>query len=97
MTGQTYPATPYLERMAADDGWQGQVVRDRHCQPSAIVAVRVGPTWTDAVVIEGEDRVKAARVRTENDGLIVPGGSGVVRSRHGGCTEVLAELLELPQ
>jgi hypothetical protein len=49
-------ATPYLRRMTLSNGWRGQLVRDRHGEFVAIVAVRIGPTWTDAVAIEGEDR-----------------------------------------
>ena len=63
MTGETYPATPYLRHMAADKQWQGQLVRDRHGQPYALVAVRVGPTWTDAVAIEAEDPRRTRRAR----------------------------------
>ncbi len=95
----TDAASQYLARMAADGRWQGQLVHDRQGQPSAIVAVRVGPTWTDAVVIEGEDRAMAVRTRTSDDGLILPtelpGSSGAVWHRDGDCAEVLAELLEL--
>ena len=66
----------------------------------AIVAVRVGRTWTDAVAIEGEDRTVAMRTRTE-DRLILPtdllGPSGVVWFRDGRCEAVLAELFELQE
>jgi hypothetical protein len=27
VTGETYPATPYLRRITADEQWQGQLVR----------------------------------------------------------------------
>lgn len=101
MSAVTYPATPYLQRMAADKQWQGQLVRDRHDEPVALVAVRVGPMWTDAVVIEGEDRCVAMRLRTNDDGLILPtelpGTSGAVWFRDGRAEDVLAELLELQE
>ncbi len=58
-----YPATRYLQRMTADNGWCGQLVRDRDGEPAVIVAVRVGPVWTDSVAIEGEDRCVAVRQR----------------------------------
>lgn len=67
-----------------------------------IVTVRIGPVWTDAVAIEGEDRCVAMRTRTnEGDGLILPtelsDGSGAVWRRDGRCVDVLGELLdELP-
>ncbi len=57
--GQTYPATPYLRRLTADNGWRAELIRDRHGEPAAIVAVRVGPSWPDSVAIEGEDRCVA--------------------------------------
>ncbi len=67
----------------------------------AIVAVRVGRTWTDAVAIEGEDRTVAMRTRTNEDRLILPtdllGPSGVVWFRDGRCKVVLAELFELQE
>lgn len=103
MTGQTYPSTPYLRRLTTANGWHGQLIRDRHGQPVAIVTVRIGPTWTDAVAIEGEDRVIAMRHRTADDGrsrLIVPGeppgSAGAVWQRDGRGEDVLAELFELP-
>lgn len=95
-----YPATPYLRRLTPVYGWRGQLIRDRHGQPVAIVAVRIGPTWTDSVAIEGEDRCVALRHRADSDRLILPSGppgsSGAVWLRDGRCAEVLAELLELP-
>ncbi len=101
MTGQTYPATPYLRHLTAANGWRGQLIRDRHGQPVAIVTVRIGPTWTDSVAIEGEDRCIAMRHRTHDDGLILPGEapdrSGAVWHRDGRCEAVLAELFELQQ
>jgi len=101
VTGETYPATPYLRCIAADKQWQGHLVRDRHGQPYALVAVHVGPTWTDAVAVEAEDRCVAICTRTNEDALILPteppDGSGVVWRRDGRCEDVLAELLELQQ
>jgi hypothetical protein len=95
-----YPATPYLRRMTAANGWRGQLVRDRQGQADVIVAVRIGPTWTDAVAIESEQRCVAMRYRTDGDRrLIVPGeppAAGAVWHRDGRCVDVLAELLELP-
>ncbi len=101
MTGRTYyPATPYVRRLTPQNGWRGRLIRDRHGQPVAIVAVRIGPTWTDSVAIEGEDRCVAFRHRTNEDRLILPseppGSSGAVWFRDGRCVDVLAELLELP-
>ncbi len=99
MTVPTYPATPYLRQLTAANGWRPELVRDRHGQPVAIVAVRIGPTWTDSVAIEGEDRCVALRYRTDDSGLIVPtdlsGTSGAVWHRDGACVDVLAELFEL--
>lgn len=99
MSGETYPATPYLRRLTAANGWHGQLVRNRHGEPVAIVTVRIGPAWTDSVAIEGEDRVIAMRHRTHQDRLIVPseppGSSGAVWFRHGRAEDVLAELFEL--
>ncbi len=100
MNGRTYPATPYLRRLTAANGWRGQLIRDRHGQPVVIVTVRAGPTWTDSVAIEGEDRCVAMRHRTHGDsGLIVPselpGTSGAVWHRDGRCEDVRAELFEL--
>ncbi len=104
MTGPTYPSTPYVRRMTVENGWRPELVRDRHGQPVAVVTVRIGPTWTDAVAIEGEDRCVAMRHRTDDDGrsrLIVPGeppgSAGAVWRRDGRVEDVLAELLdELP-
>lgn len=99
MIGQTYPATPYLRRMTAANGWRGELVRDRQGEPVAIVAVRVGTTWTDAVAIEGEDRCVALRHRTDDgrpNPLKLPNSSGAVWFRDGRCADVLAELFELP-
>ncbi len=86
MTVPTYAATPYLRQLTAANGWRPELVRDRHGEPVAIVAVRVGPTWTDAVAIEGEDRCVAMRSRTHDDSpLVVPeSASGTVWHRDGG-------------
>ncbi len=101
MTGPTYPATPYLRRMTVANGWRAELIRDRDGEPVAVVAVRAGPTWTDAVAIEGEDRTVAIRNRTNEDRLIVPselpGDSGAVWFRDGRCEDVLAELFELQE
>ncbi|MDQ3885481.1 MAG: hypothetical protein M3308_00320 [Actinomycetota bacterium] len=99
MTGRTYPATPYLRRLTADNGGCSELIRDRHGEPVAIVAVRRGPHWTDAVAIEGEDRCVAMRHRARDARLIVPSeppdGCGAVWSRDRRCADVLAELFEL--
>jgi hypothetical protein len=101
MTGPTYPATPYLRRMTVANGWRAELIRDRDGDRLAVVAVRAGPTWTDAVAIEGEDRTVAIRNRTNEDRLIVPselpGDSGAVWFRDGRCEDVLAELFELQE
>ncbi|MPZ66753.1 MAG: hypothetical protein GEU83_15010 [Pseudonocardiaceae bacterium] len=62
--------------------------------------MRIGPTWTDAVAIEGEDRCVAMRHRTHDDGGLIlptdlPGCSGAVWQRDGRAEDVLAELFEL--
>ncbi|MPZ67794.1 MAG: hypothetical protein GEU83_20690 [Pseudonocardiaceae bacterium] len=97
---QDQRATPYLRRLTAANGWRGELIRDQHGRADVIVAVRIGPPWTDSVAIEGEDRCIAMRHRTHDDGLIIPtelpGTSGAVWQRHGRCEDVLAELLELP-
>ncbi|MDQ3989333.1 MAG: hypothetical protein M3291_09080 [Actinomycetota bacterium] len=101
MTGQIYPATPYLRCLTPANGWRAELIRDRHGEPVAIVAVRVGQTWTDAVAIEGEDRTVAMRTRTNEDRLILPtelpGPSGAAWFRDGRCEAVLAELFELQE
>lgn len=79
MIEQTYPATPYLRRLTAAHGWQGELIFDGHGNPLVIVAVRVGPSWTDAVAIEGEDRCVAMRHRTRDSELIVPAEGAVWR------------------
>ncbi len=75
----TYPSTPYLRRLTAADGWHGRLIRDEHGNPLVIVTVRVGPTWTDSVAIEGEDRAVAMRHRTRDSDLIVPPRGAVWR------------------
>ncbi len=95
-----YAATPYLRRLTPANGWQGQLIRDAAGEPSVVVTVRVGPTWTDAVAIEAEDRCVAMRSRTHDDSpLIVPPEytSGAVWFRDGRTVDVLAELFELQQ
>lgn len=72
MSAVTYSATPYLRRLTAANGWRGQLIRDHHGRADVIVAVRVGPTFTDAVAIESEQRCVAMRYRTNEDALIVP-------------------------
>ena len=37
-----------------------------------MVAVRIGPTWTDSVAIAGENQTLAMRHRTNDDRLILP-------------------------
>lgn len=100
MTARTYPATPYLARLTPANGWHADVIRDGNGTPVVIVAVRIGPTWTDSVAIEGEDRTVAMRHRTRDDRLILPteqpGESRAVWHRDGRCEDVLAELFELP-
>jgi hypothetical protein len=99
MRMQTYPATPYLRQLTAENGWRGRLVRDRHGRADLIVAVRVGLTWTDSVAIEAEDRCVALRHRTHEGRLVLPielpSESRAVWQRAGRCEDVLAELLEL--
>jgi hypothetical protein len=97
----SYPATPYLQRMTSENGWAGQIVRDHRGEVDVIVAVRIGPTWMDAVAIESEERTVAMRHRTDDYGLsrlIVPGqppeAAGAVWFRDGRTVDVLAELLD---
>lgn len=101
MTTQIYPATPYLRRLTADNGWRGELVRDHHGRVDVIVTVRVGPVWTDAVAIAGEDRTVAMRYTTDECHLILPGQvpseSRAVWFRDGRCEDVLAELFELQE
>ncbi|MDQ3989235.1 MAG: hypothetical protein M3291_08580 [Actinomycetota bacterium] len=100
MSGPGYPATPLLARLSPANGWRHDLVGDGHGQPYALVAVRIGPVWTDSVAILGEDQTLAMRHRTRKTDLIVPaelpGESSAVWRRHGRCQDVLAELFELP-
>lgn len=100
MTGETYLSTPYLRRLTAANGWRGELVRDQHGRVDVIVAVRIGPAWTDAVAIAAENRVIAMRHRTDEDRPVLPGQlpseSRAVWQRDGRCEEVLAALFELP-
>ncbi len=101
MTGPVYPATPLLRRLTTAHGWRHDLARDAHGQPVAVVAVRIGPTWTDSVAIAGEDQTLAMRHRTNDDRLILPtelpSESRAVWRRHGRCEDVLAALFELPR
>ncbi len=100
MTGPGYPATPLLRRLTTANGWQHDLVCDAHGEPVAVVALRVGPVWTDSVAIAGENETIAMRHRTNDDRLILPtepaSESRAVWRRHGRCDDVLAELFELP-
>ena len=100
MTGPGYPATPLLRRLTAAHGWQHYLACDAHGEPVAVVAVRVGPVWTDSVAIAGENETLAMRHRTNDHRLILPtelpSESRAVWRRHGRCEDVLAELFELP-
>lgn len=95
----TYAATPYLRRLTAANGWRGQLIQDQHGRADAIVTVRIGPVWTDAVAIAGEDRTIAMRYRTDSDRLIVPcelpSETRAVWQREGRCEDVLGELFEM--
>jgi hypothetical protein len=99
MTGQSYPSTPYVRRLTRENGWRAGLIRDQHGRVAVIVAVRIGPLWTDSVVIAGEDHVVAMRHCTNEDRLILPaeppGESGAVWQRDGRAEDVLAELFEL--
>lgn len=64
MTGR--PPEALLRQLSPERGWRREMLRDEH-GPYAIVAVRVGPTWTDAVAIEGADRTVAMRHPTRDD------------------------------
>jgi hypothetical protein len=101
VTGYWHPAFRYAEQMTRENGWRHDVLPDRHGRPVALVAVRVGPRWTDSVAIEGEDRVIAMRHHTRDDSALIvpselPGESTAVWRRDGRAEDVLAELLELP-
>ncbi len=99
MSAETYPSTPYLRRLSRENGWHSELIRDEHGRVEVIVAVRVGPSWTDSIAIAGEDRVIAMRHRTHEGRLIVPGAlpseSRAVWQRDGCAEDVLAELFEL--
>ncbi len=100
MSGPGYPATPLLARLTAANGWHHDLVGDDCGEPYALVAVRIGPVWTDSVAIVAEDQTLAMRHRTNEDRLILPAElpseSRAVWRRHGRCEDVLAELFELP-
>jgi hypothetical protein len=89
-----------LRRLRAAHGWQHDLTCDARGEPAAVVAVRVGPVWTDSVAIAGENETLAMRHRTNDHRLILPtelpSGSRAVWRRHGRCEDVLAELFELP-
>lgn len=78
MAAQTYPATPYLRRLTLANGWRAELIRDRHGEPTAIVAVRVGPTWIAGILLlRGELVVgegTAYPAVSEQTDLGVPGG-----------------------
>jgi hypothetical protein len=59
VTGSGYRATPLLRLLTAANGWQHDVARDARGEPVAVVAVRVGPVWTDSVAIAGENETLA--------------------------------------
>lgn len=92
---------PYLQRLTPANGWRGELIRDHHGRPDVLVTVRVGPVWTDSVVIAGEERVIAMRHHTHDDSpLVIPSELRSERSaawfRDGRAEDVLAELFELP-
>ena len=55
-------------------------------EPYALVAVRIGPVWTDIVAIVGEDQTLAMRHRTNDDPLILPAELPRSRGRCGAVT-----------
>lgn len=95
-----YSADPLLRRLTPANGWCHDLISNVHGDIEVMVAVRVGPVWTDSVAIAGEDQTLAMRHRTNHDRLILraelPSESRVVWRRHGRCVDVLAELFELP-
>ncbi len=95
-----YSADPWLRRLTPANGWHHDLIPDAHGRPKVVVAVRIGPVWTDSVTIAGEDQTLATRHRTNDDRLILPAElpseSRAVWRRHGRCADVLAELFELP-
>ncbi len=100
MSNSGYPATPLLARLSPASGWRHDLIRNAHGEIEVMVAVRIGPVWTDSVAIVAEDQTLAMRHRTRETDLVVPaelpGESSAVWRRHGRCAEVLAELFELP-
>jgi len=95
-----YSADPLLRRLTPANGWRHDLISNPRGHVEVMVAVRVGPVWTDSVAIAGEDQTLGMRHRTNHDRLILPAElpseSGAVWRRHGHCADVLAELLELP-
>jgi hypothetical protein len=95
-----HPPVALLRRLTPEHGWRGELLRDARGQPVAVVAVRVGPTWTDSVAIAGENETLAMRHLTNDHHLILPtelpSESRAVWQRHGRCIDVLTEMLELP-
>jgi len=95
-----YPADPLLRRLSPANGWHHDLIPNAAGELQAVIAVRVGPVWTDSVAIAGEDETIAMRHRTNDDRLILPtelpSESRAVWQRHGRCADVLAELFELP-
>ncbi len=69
VSGPGYPGTPLLARLTPANGWRHDVVGDNR---GALVAVRIGPVWSDSVAIVGEDQTLAMRHRTNDDRLILP-------------------------
>ncbi|MGH4018950.1 MAG: hypothetical protein ACRDT0_06855 [Pseudonocardiaceae bacterium] len=100
MSKPSYPATPLLQRLTVRNGWHHDLVSDDRGEPVAMVAVRVGPVWTDSVAIAGEDQTVAMRHPTNDHRLILPAElqseSSAVWRRHGRCEDVLGELFGLP-
>jgi len=95
-----YSADPLLRRLTPANGWRHDLISNARGDIEVMVAVRIGPVWTDSVAIAGEDQTLAMRHRTNHDRLILPAElpseSRAVWRRHGHCADVLAELFELP-
>lgn len=72
--------------MTADNGWHARLIRDRQGRADRIVAVRIGPTFTDAVAIEAESRCVALRLRTDDDSPLILPGEDSARGRCGSTT-----------
>ena len=53
MSDPGYPATPLLARLTPANGWHHDLVGDDRGEPYALVAVRIGPVWTDSVAHRG--------------------------------------------